>query len=51
MQDITDLFGADLPVEGGVGVCFEWKDGPFLKALKNGDWILLDEVGLLICRW
>lgn len=40
------MFGADLPVEGGNGVTFEWRDGPFLKALKNGDWVLLDEVGL-----
>lgn len=43
-KDIGDLFGADLPVEGEVGACFEWRDGPFLKALKNGDWIVLDEV-------
>lgn len=25
---------------------FEWKDGPILKAIKNGEWILLDEVHL-----
>ena len=42
-QDISDLFGSDLPVEGGKGVKFEWRDGPFLKALKCGEWILLDE--------
>ena len=44
LQDVSDLFGSDLPVEGGRGVNFAWRDGPFLKALKNGDWILLDEV-------
>ena len=47
LQDVSDLFGSDLPVEGGRGVKFAWRDGPFLKALKNGDWILLDEVRLL----
>lgn len=43
-QDISDLFGADLPVESKRKIAFKWRDGPFLKALKNGDWILLDEV-------
>jgi len=38
--DVSDLFGADLPTENG----FEWRDGPFLRALKDGNWILLDEV-------
>ena len=44
VQDISDLFGADLPVESKKKIAFKWRDGPFLKALKNGDWILLDEV-------
>ncbi|XP_008553567.1 midasin [Microplitis demolitor] len=44
--DISDLFGADLPVEGGKGGQFAWKDGPFLRALRAGDWILLDELNL-----
>jgi midasin len=43
--DIMDLFGSDLPVEGSVGQ-FAWRDGPFLQALKNGDWVLLDELNL-----
>jgi midasin (ATPase involved in ribosome maturation) len=47
LQDASDLFGADLPVEGGVGGQFAWRDGPFLQALKAGDWIVLDEV----CRY
>ncbi|KAF7254597.1 Midasin [Varanus komodoensis] len=42
--DVTDLFGTDLPVEGGKGGEFAWRDGPLLAALKSGDWILLDEV-------
>ena len=41
---MTDLFGADLPVEGGKGGEFAWRDGPFLKVLKSGHWIVLDEV-------
>ncbi|KAK9498535.1 hypothetical protein O3M35_003146 [Rhynocoris fuscipes] len=44
--DISDLFGADLPVEGATGGTFAWRDGPFLKALKEGHWILLDELNL-----
>ncbi|ERE84001.1 midasin-like protein [Cricetulus griseus] len=42
--DITDLFGADLPVEGGKGGEFAWCDGPLLSALKAGHWVVLDEV-------
>ena len=44
LQDISDLFGADLPVEGGKSGEFAWRDGPFLAALRSGDWIVLDEV-------
>ena len=43
---MSDLFGSDLPVEGKPGWFFEWRDGPFLKALRNGDWVILDEVSL-----
>lgn len=43
MQDITDLFGTDLPSEDG---SFTFKEGAFLSALQNGDWILLDELNL-----
>lgn len=45
-QDIADLFGADLPVDGGKGGQFSWRDGLFLQALKSGHWIVLDEVKL-----
>lgn len=41
---MTDLFGADLPVEGADSGVFQWNDGPLLKALKDGSWIVLDEV-------
>ncbi|XP_019064368.1 midasin isoform X2 [Fukomys damarensis] len=44
--DITDLFGADLPVEGGKGGEFAWRDGPLLAGLKAGHWIVLDELNL-----
>jgi midasin len=44
--DLVDLFGSDLPVDGGAAGRFRWADGPFLQALKRGDWILLDELNL-----
>ncbi|KAH0622150.1 hypothetical protein JD844_024188 [Phrynosoma platyrhinos] len=44
--DVTDLFGTDLPVEGGKGGEFAWRDGPLLAALKAGQWIVLDELNL-----
>ncbi|THV03027.1 midasin [Dendrothele bispora CBS 962.96] len=44
--DLIDLFGSDLPVEGGGPGEFAWKDGEFLKALQDGRWVLLDEMNL-----
>ncbi|KAJ4356534.1 AAA ATPase midasin [Didymosphaeria variabile] len=44
--DLMDLFGSDVPVEGGQAGTFAWCDAPFLKAMKNGDWVLLDEMNL-----
>ncbi|KAK2856665.1 hypothetical protein Q5P01_005400 [Channa striata] len=44
--DVTDLFGTDLPVEGGKGGEFAWHDGPLLAALKAGHWVVLDELNL-----
>jgi len=44
--DVSDLFGADLPVEGGSAGQFAWRNGPFLNALEKGEWILLDELNL-----
>lgn len=44
--DLVDLFGSDLPVEGSITGAFTWNDADFLKALKNGHWVLLDEMNL-----
>jgi midasin len=44
--DLMDLFGTDVPVEGAEAGNFAWKDAPFLKAMQNGDWVLLDEMNL-----
>ena len=37
-----------MPVEREQGIHFAWRDGPFLRALKNGHWILLDEVTIFV---
>jgi midasin len=44
--DLMDLFGSDLPIEGGMPGEFAWKDAGFLRALQQGDWVLLDEMNL-----
>ena len=44
--DVSDLFGADLPVEGAGGGQFAWRDGPLLRALKDGSWVVFDELNL-----
>ena len=44
--DLVDLFGSDLPVDGGRPGEFAWKDAEFLKALQEGHWVLLDEMNL-----
>jgi midasin len=44
--DLADLFGADLPVDGGQPGEFAWKEADFLKAMQEGDWVLLDEMNL-----
>ncbi|CED83314.1 AAA ATPase containing von Willebrand factor type A (vWA) domain [Phaffia rhodozyma] len=44
--DLADLFGSDLPVEGGKPGEFAWKDAAFLSALQSGHWVLLDEMNL-----
>ncbi|OBZ68834.1 Midasin [Grifola frondosa] len=44
--DLVDLFGSDLPVEGGDPGQFAWKDAEFLRALQMGHWVLLDEMNL-----
>ncbi|WWC86817.1 uncharacterized protein L201_001696 [Kwoniella dendrophila CBS 6074] len=44
--DLIDLFGSDLPVEGGQPGEFHWRDAAFLDAMQKGDWVLLDEMNL-----
>ncbi|KDQ62541.1 hypothetical protein JAAARDRAFT_189845 [Jaapia argillacea MUCL 33604] len=44
--DLIDLFGSDLPVEGGQPGEFAWRDAEFLKAMQDGEWVLLDEMNL-----
>ncbi|KAI0667730.1 midasin [Trametes maxima] len=44
--DLVDLFGSDLPMEGGEPGQFAWKDAEFLRALQEGHWVLLDEMNL-----
>ncbi|KXS94887.1 hypothetical protein AC578_1673 [Pseudocercospora eumusae] len=44
--DLLDLFGSDAPVEGASTGTFVWRDAPFLRAMKKGEWVLLDEMNL-----
>eukprot|EP00980_Cylindrotheca_fusiformis_P010227 scaffold2271_cov130-Cylindrotheca_fusiformis.AAC.22 len=45
--DIADLMGSDLPVQSATGgASFEWCDGILLTAIKEGNWVLLDELNL-----
>ncbi|CUS14036.1 unnamed protein product [Tuber aestivum] len=44
--DLMDLFGSDVPVEGGESGEFAWRDAPFLRAMQAGHWVLLDEMNL-----
>ena len=44
--DLMDLFGMDTPVEGAEVGQFKWQDGPFLRAMQHGEWVLLDEMNL-----
>ena len=48
--DWCDLMGSDLHVsvndERGSAPNFKWSDGVLLTAIKNGDWVVLDELNL-----
>ncbi|EQC37386.1 hypothetical protein SDRG_04990 [Saprolegnia diclina VS20] len=45
--DVADLFGSDLPsTDANASSPFSWCDGVFLRALKAGHWVLLDELNL-----
>lgn len=45
--DIMDLLGSDLPVEGGKGGEFAWRDGVFLQALNVRDIISFSLVQMI----
>ena len=44
--DLMDLFGSDIPLECESAGHFGWRDAPFLRAMQNGEWVLLDEMNL-----
>lgn len=49
--DIADLMGSDQPIaetniDGVDSGLFRWCDGILLKAIKQGQWVLLDELNL-----
>ena len=44
--DLVDLFGADVPDDGASGNPFVWREAPFLTAMRQGHWVLLDEMNL-----
>lgn len=37
-----------MPVEGGNPGAFVWRGAAFLRAVQNGDWVLLDEMNLAL---
>lgn len=42
---MLDLLGSDVPDPNHIG-SFRWFDGVLLQAMKNGDWIIFDELNL-----
>ncbi|KAK6348296.1 AAA ATPase midasin [Orbilia javanica] len=44
--DMMDLFGSDVPAEDGAVGTFVFREAPFLQAMQNGQWVLLDEMNL-----
>ncbi|SJX65482.1 related to MDN1-Huge dynein-related AAA-type ATPase (midasin) [Sporisorium reilianum f. sp. reilianum] len=44
--ELVDLFGSDMPLEGGGPGEFAWRDAAFLTAMQQGEWVLLDEMNL-----
>lgn len=42
--DTADIIGQYQPTE--IKGCYAWKDGTLLQAMKNGDYLLLDELNL-----
>ncbi|KAH8739554.1 hypothetical protein FG386_001111, partial [Cryptosporidium ryanae] len=52
--DFSDLFGCEVPINkmnndkecANKGNLINWMDGILLHAMKNGDWVILDELNL-----
>lgn len=44
--DMIDLIGSEYPTDADGILTFKWVDGVFLKALVNGDWLIIDEMNL-----
>lgn len=44
--EMIDLIGSELPDENESNGSFSWRDGAFLTALKEGHWVILDELNL-----
>ena len=42
--DLIDLLGSDVPTDSSS--LFKWADGVLLKAMKEGAWLLLDELNM-----
>jgi MoxR-like ATPase len=42
--DTSELIGKYIPLENSKG--FKWEDGALIEAMKNGWWVLLDEINL-----
>lgn len=45
--DMMDLLGSEYPIStASDDVQFKWCDGVLLQAVKNGHWLLIDEMNL-----
>lgn len=44
--EMADLLGADLPAPDGTAGAFQWAQGPLLRAVRSGAWVILDELNL-----
>ncbi|KII68692.1 Midasin [Thelohanellus kitauei] len=44
--ELSDIFGTYVPNYQNSEIQFKWVNGPFIQAIVDGDWILLDEINL-----